>query len=240
MALKSVSDVISTHIAERTWTLAELGRRTALDHTLLSRLLRGERNWRLDHLDAIARALEVELDKLLKGTDQEHLLAAKQYADTYAEQDAEAMSEKLAEALAENRALEASSRALEEELRQRPTRAQHEALVEQHRALERERAALRKQFDSLITERNEWHARTKASQAAAAELKNELAARTRQAEAFRKAAVKWKTEAKRLGSTAEVATVTAMAAFGFAALASDRASNAEACAARSRRRRRSL
>ena len=222
MPLKSVSDILAGHIADRGWTLAELGRRTALDHTLLSRLLRGERNWRFDHLDAVARALELDLDKLLKGTDQEHHLTAKEYAQSYGELDAEAMGAKLADALAQNRASDAAVRALEEELRQRPTREQYTSLVEQLRTSERERQALAKQLTALTAESNEWMTQAIVSQASVEALKQAAADATKQAETFRKAAVKWMAEAKKLGSKADVATITALTAFGFASIAGGR------------------
>lgn len=216
MTTKPLVDAISALLTERGWSLSELGRRSGLDPSLLSRLQSGEREWRLDHLDAVARAFEKSLEQLLKGTDREALLAEKRYAEEHAPADLKAMAEKLAETLAAHCALEAAYRALEEELRQRPTREQLQELQGELAGERTRRSIIAKQLQKLAKEHNELRTQLIVATAKASELEKALAAMTKQAAELRKAAIKWKNAAKDLGGKVEVATIAALGAFGFA------------------------
>ena len=61
---QTASEQLRQFIGERDESLAEIGRRTGVDHSMLSRFLRGERGLSTKSLDRLCKYLGVELRKV--------------------------------------------------------------------------------------------------------------------------------------------------------------------------------
>jgi len=201
MAQVSFAERVTAAYTDRGWSIAELGRRGGLDGSLLSRLLRGEREWRLEHVEALARVFDTTAEALVGGSDRAHVLSSRQGAEV----DVDVLRKRVAEALAANHALEAEKGALLDELKRRPTIEQLNTLRQQLSAAERDR----KELERVVRERDALRTEVITSEAQARALKAAYARLAADAEKLRAAAVKWRDEAKRLGSKADLAAVAA-------------------------------
>lgn len=61
---QTASEQLRQFISERDESLAEIGRQTGVDHSMLSRFLRGERGLSTKSLDRLCKYLGVELRKV--------------------------------------------------------------------------------------------------------------------------------------------------------------------------------
>ena len=61
---QTASEQLRQFIGERDESLAEIGRQTGVDHSMLSRFLRGERGLSTKSLDRLCKYLGVELRKV--------------------------------------------------------------------------------------------------------------------------------------------------------------------------------